>query len=316
MPITKSQISNGQFNATVETKLLNCLQEKIKTFSSNITVSSSTVDQKFSTLNLKSNNSDELKTLQGSKLDEINNECSKSSSSSSTTTNTTQATSPGDSAFKIAMSSVLENFNKGVTENHLQHLIESTFTYPTSSQRKNPDIETKNAVFYTQSGENVLSPSGGNVITQDTNACDGFIEILTKYENEEFIIGICGVVANVTVNQKVDKGDVIGKTKSNTIKMTVKRSKNSEKIKVSKFYIGKQEDDDYDDVKDKLSNYSFFDFEKSNRPTKILTLPLRAAKNLLGGAFAKMKPKKPTKSQVTESVQELNEEIKRIKKLM
>jgi hypothetical protein len=208
--------------------------------------------------------------------------------------------------------------------------------------------ETSKKHIYTPDNvDSVLAPYEGVITDVNYSKCDGLIQISHLLNGKVFYSEICGVNKNIYVGSgmSVKKGDIIGQCGGKDIKFVIKDS-NKNEIDLQPFFVGKFETDKKDlDKKDsdkekkekglgepssnneknkenKKSEKNKEDDEDENKPWDFtnynpgMTLPnLFTAAALTPFDFIE-KALKPKRKEKKEEIEDLQEELKRIKKLL
>lgn len=197
------------------------------------------------------------------------------------------------------------------------------------------DESPKKYIYQADTTDTIIAPYDGVIYETDKSKCDGFVQIAHLIDKKIIYSEICGVNRNIFVgnNTEVKQGDTIGQCGGNNVTYQVKDS-NRDTIKIEPFFIGKiekepekeglkkekesekekeglkkepkKEDPNKNVVDDKDKKKWDFNRKLDDIPDlfgSLLLTPL----DIVNKAFTFKKKKKE---------EELNEEIKRMKRLL
>jgi hypothetical protein len=183
--------------------------------------------------------------------------------------------------------------------------LNESFVFPSKNPSKVSDLDSKKVTFECVKGSRIYAPNGGVISLIDDSSCNGKIVIQTRYEDVTYLISLCGVKSNKSLNEDVNTGENIGIANDTKVVMEIIDKSKSKNLKIAPFYQEKKTEDPEDKRKVKSS-----DFEIDKIHHYIMQAPFKGLGKMVSGVYKKLGQSKPP---VKEN---LKEEIQKMKKLM
>lgn len=187
----------------------------------------------------------------------------------------------------------------------------------------------KTYTYFAEPSDSIVAPISGVVYNVDQNKCDGFIQLAHLIDKTIYYSEICGINGTIFVANGMDvkQGDILAHTSNREVQFEIKDS-NLSKTKIEPFFLKsepektkepkvddskkepKKKEEEEKNKKEKFEPESTDLSKRSKELPDLFTSLLLTPIDIANKAFTFKKKEKETKEE------ELNEEIKRFRKLI